>query len=844
MGRGEERARQRGATAAPPGKLGTFAGVFTPSILTILGIILFLRTGYVVGAAGILRALLIVVLANAISILTTISLSAIATNMRVKGGGDYYLISRTLGVRYGGALGLVLFLAQSVSIAFYAIGFGEALAAMFTAPPVWLPRAAAAAAVAALFVLAWLGADWATRFQYVVMAVLFAAIAAFFAGGLTAWDAGLFRSNLSPSSDLSFWVVFAIFFPAVTGFTQGVSMSGDLRDPGRSLPVGTFLAVGLSFAVYLGVTLVFAGALKGIDLFQDYGAMRRVSPLPWLVDAGVISATLSSALASYLGAPRILQSLASDRVFPLLNPFAAGHGPQGNPRRGVLLSSGIALATIALGNLNLVAPVVSMFFLISYGLLNYATYVEARANSPFFRPRFRYFDKRLSLLGGVGCLAVMLAISPTAGVVAVVLLFGIHQYVAARVEVARWADSERSQLFQRVRHDLHAISQVLEHPRDWRPVVLAIPDRPDDCECLLRFAGWIEGGSGFTTALQVVPGGGTRARRLRREAERELQQAIDRHGLSAFAKAVVAEDVASAFPVALQAHGLGRVRANTVLVQGGDGDGRIDGLRRALRHGCNLVVLRRRTEDFERIVATEPGKRVIDVWYRANATGRLTLMLAYLMTRTETWEDAKLRVFARSAGKDPQEALEALRRELDEARIAAEATVVERAEDAEIVRRSADSSLVFLPFRLGARGPESVYDGRLDELADALGATALVLAREDIQLDAQPESGRHAEIADALDAAKQAGEALARTEQEVAHAEQALAELQEAGSGELPPEERERRDRALQQASKDLERATRRVAKARIKAEQLAAKAEELSGKPSAAEKPDSGEAS
>ena len=161
--------------------------------------------------------------------------------------------------------------------------------------------------------------------------------------------------------------------------------------------------------------------------------MRTISPFAWLIDAGVIAATLSSALASFLGAPRILQSLAADRVFPVLNPFAAGHGPSLNPRRGVLLTGGLALATISLGRLNVIAPVVSMFFLISYGLLNYATYYEARAASPSFRPRFRYFDKRLSLLGTLLCVGAMLAINAVAGLVAIVILVLIHQYLL-RVE--------------------------------------------------------------------------------------------------------------------------------------------------------------------------------------------------------------------------------------------------------------------------------------------------------------------------------------------------------------------------------------------------------------------------
>ena len=158
------------------GTLGTFAGVFTPSILTILGIILFLRLGYVVGNAGLGRSLVILTLANGISILTSISLAAIATNLKVKGGGDYYLISRTLGLEFGGAIGIALFLAQSVSIAFYCIGFGEVMAGMLALSIKALPQIIAGIAVAFLFLFAWLGADWATKFQYVVMGFLVAAL--------------------------------------------------------------------------------------------------------------------------------------------------------------------------------------------------------------------------------------------------------------------------------------------------------------------------------------------------------------------------------------------------------------------------------------------------------------------------------------------------------------------------------------------------------------------------------------------------------------------------------------------------------------------------------------------
>ena len=224
----------------------------------------------------------------------------------------------------------------------------------------------AATAVILLFLVAWRGADVATRVQYFVMILLVASIFSFVTGALMQWDSGVLVRNLGqPGNSPPFWVLFAIFFPAVTGFTQGVAMSGDLRDPGKSIPVGTFLAVAISILVYVGVAVLFAGSASSETLAGDYSAMRNIASAGWLIDVGVIVATLSSALASFLGAPRILQSLAGDRIFPLLHWFARGSGPARNPRRGVALSCLIALSVIVLGNLNAIAPVVSMSFLVS-----------------------------------------------------------------------------------------------------------------------------------------------------------------------------------------------------------------------------------------------------------------------------------------------------------------------------------------------------------------------------------------------------------------------------------------------------------------------------------------------
>ena len=549
--------------------LGTFGGVFTPSVLTILGIILFRRLGFVVGSAGLSRALVMLALATLISGLTSLSLSAIATNRKVRGGGDYYLISRTLGVEYGGALGLILFAAQAISVAFYCVGFGEGVASVLgLAGSALVVRLSAIAAVVALFALAYAGADLATRFQFIIMAVLGAALVSFFAGSQVVWNPEVLAQSWTTDGDTPFWVVFAIFFPAVTGFTQGVSMSGDLKDPARSLPVGTFLAVGLSTIVYVVAMFALAASAPLAELADDYDSMKRVAVAPWLIDAGVLSATLSSALASFLGAPRILQALASDRLFERLTFFAAGHGPTGNPRRGVVLTGVIALGTSALGDLNAIAALVSMFFLVSYGLLNYATYVEAVGASPSFRPRFRFFHARASLVGTGLCGLVMLMIDPMASAVALGILGALYHYLRWTSVPARWHDSRRAYRFKRVKDGLREIAADPEDPTDWQPHILAFTETPDRRERVLRVAEWVAGGSGMITAVQLVPGDGASSsiQEQRKLAEDQLRAELERQEIDAYPLVVAAPDLRLGATTLLQAWGVGPIRSNTVLL--------------------------------------------------------------------------------------------------------------------------------------------------------------------------------------------------------------------------------------------------------------------------------------
>jgi amino acid transporter len=820
------------------GRLGTFAGVFTPSILTILGIILFLRLGYVTGSAGLVKALSIIAIANLISVLTSQSLAAIATNMTVKGGGDYYLISRTLGHQYGGSIGIVLFLAQSVSVAFYCIGFAEALSAMLPTHPWLSPRTLAFTAVGLLFLLAWMGADWATRFQFGVMALLAAALGSFFWGGLSQWDGGTLSANMAaPTDGPPFWVIFGIFFPAVTGFTQGVSMSGDLKDPGKSLPSGTFLAVGISILVYFSMAIIFAGVLPNDVMMSDYQSIKKVARFGFLIDAGVIAATLSSAMASFLGGPRILQSLAADRIFPFLLPFAKGAGPSDNPRRAVLLTLAIALATIALGQLNLVARVVSMFFLISYGLLNYATYFEARAASPSFRPRFRWFNKHLSLLGFVICLAVMLALDVKNGIIAAAILVALYHYLKHTAGPSRWADSSAAHAFQVIRRQIHSMARLPSHDRNWRPHILAFSNHHQRRLPLLTFAKWIEGDSGLVTAVRMIEGRKAKIRKFQIEAQEELARELGELELNAFSLVVGAEDISQAVPLLLQSYGVGPLRANTVLVnwygQSGSGIQGLDTLKygqhlaAAFRLGFNLVVLHFDTTRWETLIQSPKEERRIDVWWRADATSRLMLLLAYLVTRHPQWNKAQIRVLTSGTGQRIAETKAELMETLDDVRIEAHAEIVSSLSTDTIIEESTKSSLVFMPLRIRQFKLIDTEGYSLHRLAPKLPTSAFVMAAEDIDLDAEPEDGLAGELADAIDALHFSEQRLSRSEKETNRAQSIVEKLRlrlEAEGAE-DPRSNERKDqltKTLADAEKAAEEAFRKTAKLKVKVEAAA----------------------
>ena len=433
-------------------------------------------------------------------------------------------------------------------------------------------------------------------------------------------------------------------------------MSGDLKDAGKSLPLGTFLAVGISIVVYFLSAVIFSASLPQSVLMSDYTAMNSVAIFGFLITAGVMAATLSSAMASFLGLPGFYSHWLRIVFFLSCFPLPKGEGATNNPRRGVLLAGGIAIVTIGLGNLNVIAPIVSMFFLISYGLLNYATYYETRAASPFFRPRFKWYDGRLSLLGGLSCLGVMLAIDISAGLISTAVLFSIYQYLRRTSGPARWADGKRSYHLQQVRDHLLAAAAEPEHPRDWRPQLLLFSDSPERRAPLLTLAAWITGNTGLITVVQIIEERGAKAIKLQKETKKTLEKEIAAYELGAFPLVVSASNFELGVDMLVQAAGIGPLHTNTILfgwlaketsrrphIRKTLYDRR---LKRVFKQGRNIIVLDAKKERWQKMLSIPETERRIDVWWWDDATGRLMLLLAHLITRSKDWDDARIRILS------------------------------------------------------------------------------------------------------------------------------------------------------------------------------------------------------
>jgi amino acid transporter len=714
--------------------LSTFGGVFTPSILTILGVIMYLRFGWVVGHVGLWQTLLIVTISTSITFLTGLSISAIATDQVVKAGGAYYMISRSLGIETGGAVGLPLYFAQALSVALYTLGFAESLVQVF--PGLNLTLIALITTVL-VTILALQSAEIAIKAQYFIMAAIVLSLISLIFGHSVEPTT---MPPPEPPGSVGFWAVLAVFFPAVTGIMSGVNMSGDLKDPQRSIPIGTMAAVGVGYLIYMVIPVVLSLRADATTLVAEPLVMRRMAFWGDAILLGVWGATLSSAIGSILGAPRVLQALARDGILPRrLKWLGRGHGPTDEPRLGTLFTLGVALTAVSVGELNIIAPVLTMFFLTTYMVLNVSAGIETFLQSPSFRPTFK-MHWSLSLLGALGCVAIMFLINAVATVLAAAIVLGIYLWLERRELQGAWGDVRNGLWMTLVRTGLLQM-ETAPDAKNWRPHLLVFSGAPTKRPHLTEMAVDLTHNRGLITVSSVLPSG-SRSADQKDTLASAIQEYLEKNGIQAFVRLVTAPEPFAGMEKLVEAYGIGPLVPNTVLV--GDTEEVA-----SQERFCNLIATCHGAKRNVLILRTQPDayppiehqflrqRRRIDVWWGGlQANGGLMLILAYLLRTSWRWRDAEVCLNLVVADDNAKEAAEQNLHQLVKGlRIGATPRVIVadgRPFDDILVTTSRSADLVFLGLANPGHDFCEYYLG-LKQRTSPLPSTMFVLASEDLE---------------------------------------------------------------------------------------------------------------
>lgn len=708
------------------GKLGTFVGVFTPTLLTILGVIMYLRIGWVLGHMGLLATISIVAISNIVTLVTTLSFSSVATNRRIGIGGAYNIISRNLGLEIGGAVGLPLFLSQAFSVTLYAFGLAESIRIIWPAIPI---APAAFIIVLAIGALAFKGSDFALKVQLPLLGLVGVSLVLLGIGATTNPVAHTTPIEVG-SGQVGYWVAFAVFFPAVTGVMAGLGLSGDLSDPRVSIPRGSISAVLLGFLVYLGIpVLLYLGAEPDV-LQNDPMVWARIAPLgAWLIMPGLWGAIFSSAVGSVLGAPRTLQALALDGLAPKF--LAKTVGSREEPRLGLIVTLVIALAACLLGDRNAVAPIVTMFFLTVYGTINLVAAFATLSGEVSWRPTLR-IPWLASFAAGVACVAVMFLINPTAALVAVLLELFVWVILTRREQSTAWGDARRGLYEALMRWALVKIADRPMTSRNWRPHMLIFVERMERELELIHYGHWFVQGRGVVTVCELIEDkleGEVIDARARRH---QMEDCLEREGLGVFAEANLVRNIEDGLIAVAQANGMGGLTSNTLLLN-------LPSEPKALAqtlHSLGVLSQLGKSCLIGRIdagrILVQKKRREIHVWWGSlQRNGDLMLLLAYLLTRNPQWRGAEIVISSLASNEMMrQNTQDHLDRLLPELRIEARKEVIIKSEALtvreHILSQSQKADVVFLGLAVPAPGTEEKAAERMTAFAEGLSTVFFV----------------------------------------------------------------------------------------------------------------------
>ncbi|QVL56272.1 MAG: amino acid permease [Simkaniaceae bacterium] len=600
--------------------LGTFSGVYLPSVLQMLGVILFMRLGWITGHIGLPKMTLIILMASSILFLTGLSMTSIVTNMKVGSGGSYYIISRSLGMAFGSAIGILLTIAQLTTIAICVSGFAISLQELM---PHLSLTFLEICTLAGLALVSSFPVDFALKTQGVIFCIVVTSIVSVFFGSSTNIPETV---NVLPSFEtISFWAAFALFFPATTGIESGMAMSGDLKSPSRSLAIGTLGAVVTAYIAYVSLSIFLATEVPG-DYLRSYPMIiYYVSKVGILFILGVWGATLSSALGSMITSPRTLQALAKDKILPSF--FAK------NPRRAGILIIILATAMTLLTDMNHLLPILSMVCLMTYGLLNFVAFFETLLKNPSWRPLFKT-PIALSLVGTIACLVSMFMINAGWTFIVLLAVAGLCFWTTKRNLKGNWNDIRYSIFSFFASTATNKLVHIKKNPRSWRPNILTIVDPDLKDHGMINFAHALNQSKGFLTYGTTLPESKsieftqTTFKEYFKERDIPCFFHINAHKTSTLGTHNI-----------VQNYGLGPLQPNTIILKPQE---------EKLEEFCELICA---SYELQKNIIIFKGdaiekKESIDLWWggRYHSNFELALALSHLLQSGKEWMKAKITI--------------------------------------------------------------------------------------------------------------------------------------------------------------------------------------------------------
>ena len=719
------------------------APVFFTAISTILGAILFLRFGYAVGMLGFLGTIGIILLGHLITIPTSLAISELATNQKVEGGGEYFIISRSFGLNIGATIGIALYLSQAISVAFYIIAFTEAFSPLLDRldiPSEWARRIVS---VPSMILLAYIilkrGASIGVKTLYFVVAILTLSLILFFLGktGYSEANPTNLLSLREGNIGISFFTVFAIIFPAFTGMTAGVGLSGDLKDPSRSIPIGTVLATTSGMIIYMFITYKLHTSASPDDLVGNQLIMSRIALFgPVIIPMGLAASTLSSAIGSILVAPRTLQALAMDRSIPIggLNRLLArGVGKTNEPRNATLFTSVIAFVFVFIGGVNFVAQIISMFFMVTYGSICLISFLYHFGADPSYRPVFRS-RWYISLLGFLCCAWLMFKMQPYYAILAFVVMTLLYLIVS-------YLHSDRggmASIFQGAIFQLSRNIQVYmqkkrkaEQSERWRPSVICVSKNTFENDKALQLLGWISDRYGFGTYIHMIEDYFSNS--TNHQSEKILENLLDLAGEDnkAYLDTLISPSFTSAVAQIVQLPGVSGMPNNMILFEF------LKEKPEMVRPIIENVGLARAASLDIAILASSPRKvqfrHGIHVWIRSidYENTNLMILLSYIMLGHPDWRRGKIRIYEITEEKKIEENMEKLTGLIQSGRLPISPKNIEmipleenRSYKKLICERSKDAGLTMIGFLEEQLKFDKEVFNDFDELGDVLFVNA------------------------------------------------------------------------------------------------------------------------